>query len=636
MKAKKITFILFMSLCCIMQFTVYGQKNKVQAAIDPYSPDPNPVRTLPGWQYVWGDEFNKAGAVDTTLWHFEEGYIRGNEAQYYQKDNATVANGRLLISGRKEAVLNKFYDPNSTDYRRNTQYSTYTSASINGKSKRYFLFGRIEVRAKIDASNGAFPAIWTTGFNKNWPQNGEIDMMEYYLTSGKPVFTSNFCAGGDLSTDVYAQNWKSVFTDKSYYEAKDPDWINKYHIFRMDWTEDAINLYVDDELRNSINIYDFTNFDGSICFYNPQFMMLDLAMKDFGNGIADNIKFEVDYFRVYQQVVDTEKPSVVTGLTASNIKGSSCDLTWNSSSDNEGVYRYDVYQGGIGDNNFITSTVDTTLNITDLPSGAAIQFYVLALDYAGNYSVISAPLTVKTIKTVTLSSGGAYVIKNVKSSKVISSLNGSSTPGTNLCQVAYTATGAAADLQKWIFTDSGKGYWNIKNKANGLSMDVSGWLTTSGSNICEWTFGDASNQQWKIESPYGTYYTITSNYSSKLLAIKDAAITANAELVQMSASGGTEQQWTIYDPNASAVESVGYNPINLYPNPAKDYVYCSLNQLSGESELSISNTSGQQIFKGEIENTSNVKLDISFFPAGLYVVHIKSNGQNFIGKILKQ
>lgn len=372
--------------------------------IDPYLPDPNLPYEYRGYVYSWGDEFN-GNTLDESIWGFEQGFIRGNELQYYRKENTTVSDGRLLISGKKEKVKNEFYDPTSGDYRKNTEYSEYTSSSLIGKNKRLFLFGRIEVRAKIDPANGTFPAIWTCGYNKDWPNNGEIDIMEYYLANmgnGKePVLTSNFCVGGDPNGNdgVWTQKWNSVFTKKTYYEERfdDPDWINKYHVYRMDWDEERISLYVDDVLRNSIKISDFRNFDGSIAFYNPQFMILNLAIKDHGEGVSENSKFEVDYFRVYQKVVDSEKPTIVKELTASNVTSNSCTLSWEASTDNTGIYRYDVYKNGMADGYFVTSVTSTDVTITNLSSETKMEFSVRALDAYGNYSDITDPVVVTTL-----------------------------------------------------------------------------------------------------------------------------------------------------------------------------------------------------------------------------------------------
>ena len=331
--------------------------------------------------------------MNEELWTFEEGFKRGNEPQNYVKgiDNAIVVDGRLLITAKKERRKNPNYDPTSGDYRMNWEYGEYTSASMNGNQKRFFLFGRTEVRAKIDPSSGSFPAIWTCGNNKEWPLNGEIDIMEFYIHNGEQSLTSNFAAGKKQPWEAI---WNSRWTPLSYYELKDPDWIKKYHVYRMDWDEKEIKLYVDDELRNSIKVEEFLNEDGSIVFHNPQYMWLNLALKDQGRGIdlseTKNIQFEVDYFRLYQKVIDHQKPSKVTNFTAKS-KDGLVNLSWKPSIDTggAGLLRYDLYRGGIGSGYFIGSTTTTSFTEVEVAPGAEMTYYIQALDGVGNYSDVN-------------------------------------------------------------------------------------------------------------------------------------------------------------------------------------------------------------------------------------------------------
>ncbi|MDE5551182.1 MAG: family 16 glycosylhydrolase, partial [Bacteroidaceae bacterium] len=305
-------------------------------------------------------------------------------------ENACVKDGRLVITGRKEKFLNPNYDPMSGDWRKKPQYCDYTSASLIGKNVRHFLFGRIEVRARLTPGNGYFPAIWTCGYNKGWPANGEIDIMEHYwMGDGKEVLTANFAVSKCDSKDAYATQWKSTFTPLAYYTGKDKDWLKKYHVWRMDWDEDSISLYVDDELRNRINIKEFRNLDGSIAFYNTQYMWLNLALKNFGQGIDDNQIFEVDYFRVYQPTRDVEIPTTVTNLRVEEVGDTWVRLAWTPATDNIGVYRYDVYTKAMGEGNYKASTADSTITITELVPNTTSIIYVRALDKAGNYSYYS-------------------------------------------------------------------------------------------------------------------------------------------------------------------------------------------------------------------------------------------------------
>ena len=367
------------------------------AQTDPFQPTRDvDIPEIPGYVYCWGDEFDKDGAVDRSLWAFEIGMKRGNEAQCYtdRLDNAYVEGGQLVIVGKKERWLNPNYDPSSDDWRKNTHYASYTSASIYGKDVRHFLFGRVEVRARITPGKGYFPAIWTCGYNRNWPANGEIDIMEHYwLGSGKEVLTANFAVSKCNPNDIYDTNWNSTFTPLTYWTDKDPDWMKKYHVWRMDWDEETITLYLDGEKRNSIKIREMRNGDGTIAFYNPQYMWLNLALKDFGHGIDQEQHFEVDYFRVYQRSKDVDAPSPVSDLHVTEAGDTWAEVEWSPATDNVGIYRYDIYVDGMGSTKFQGSTTACAFTVKGLKPGTRYQLTVRALDKAGNYSPYDIKLT---------------------------------------------------------------------------------------------------------------------------------------------------------------------------------------------------------------------------------------------------
>ncbi len=261
-----------------------------------------------GWELIWSDEFNRDGRPDTTFWNFEHGFVRNNEDQWYQADNAWQSDGLLVIEGRKERLDNPLYVAGSSDWRRSRKYAEYTSASINTAGKVDFLYGRLEVRARIPVGGGAWPAIWTLGNDMEWPSCGEIDIMECYPVDGEPSVLANAAWGRDRRFDA---EWDSSHTPLSHFTAKDKDWASKFHVWRMDWDETSINLYLDDELLNSIPLSKTIN--GTIGnhtnpFKRPQYVLLNLAIGGNNGGKIDDsampMRYEIDYVRIYKK---TEK-----------------------------------------------------------------------------------------------------------------------------------------------------------------------------------------------------------------------------------------------------------------------------------------------------------------------------------------
>ena len=256
------------------------------------------------WKLVWSDEFNAEGKPDSTNWNYEQGFVRNEELQWYQADNAHCKDGLLTIEGRREEVPNPRHNPQAKDWRNSRPQALYTSSSITSRNKKSFLYGRFEVRARIPLARGSWPAIWTLGNTMEWPSCGEIDIMEYYLIKGVPHILANAAWGGEQR---YKAIWDSSTLPLSHFTEPDPDWGSKFHIWRMDWDEQAIKLYLDDELLNEIPLDKTTN--GNLGYYsNPfkqeHYILLNLALGSNGGEPDDTafpLLYEIDYVRVYQK-----------------------------------------------------------------------------------------------------------------------------------------------------------------------------------------------------------------------------------------------------------------------------------------------------------------------------------------------
>ena len=227
---------------------------------------------------VWSDEFNKDGAPDPAKWGYDIGTGHngwGNqEAEYYtdRPQNVHISNGTLKITAVKE------------DY----SGSSFTSARLLTKDKFSFKYGKIEVRAKLPAGAGTWPAIWMLGSNigaTGWPASGEIDIMEHkgrepgkiYGTVHHPHHSGANADGGTVMIQGEA---------------------TAFHTYSADWSPSMIRFYVDDRLY-----YSFPN-SGSLPFNHDFFVLLNLAMGGHFGGPIDpaftSASMEVDYVRVYK------------------------------------------------------------------------------------------------------------------------------------------------------------------------------------------------------------------------------------------------------------------------------------------------------------------------------------------------
>jgi len=254
------------------------------------SPSPSPSAVVPTpsatpavWTAVFQDEFSTPGSLDPAKWGYEIGYVRNDEKQYYtsRSENVRAEGGNLVIEGRKEPY----------------QGYGYTSASINTRGRFEFLYGRVEVRAKLPTGNGTWPAIWMLGTNiseAGWPACGEIDIMEN-------VGFDPLRIHGSVHTAAYNH---TIGTQKTATVTVAKPWED-FHVYAMEWFADRIDVFVDGQ-----KYFTFRNEGtGSRTwpFDKPQFLILNLAIGGTWGGmkgIDDSLfphRLVIDHVRVYRQ-----------------------------------------------------------------------------------------------------------------------------------------------------------------------------------------------------------------------------------------------------------------------------------------------------------------------------------------------
>ena len=234
----------------------------------------------------WSDEFDYTGKPDPRKWGYDlgGGGWGNNELQYYTDhvDNASVGDGVLTITARKQALGGR----------------EYTSARLVSKHKGDFRYGRFEARAKLPSGRGTWPAIWmlpTDWRYGDWPRSGEIDIMEHVGFDPERVHIS-----------VHTGSYNHVAGTQRTATRMVDGVMEDFHLYRVDWTPDAIRGYIDDEpmfeFRNEGTGPDAWPFDQRFHW------LLNIAVG--GNwggkeGIDDSVfpaRMQVDYVRVYRLV----------------------------------------------------------------------------------------------------------------------------------------------------------------------------------------------------------------------------------------------------------------------------------------------------------------------------------------------
>ena len=225
---------------------------------------------------VWSDEFNTDGAPDPTRWGYDlgAGGWGNNESQNYtsRRENSIVQGGSLKINLVKG----------------NYSGSPFTSARLLSKDKYSFQYGRAEIRAKLPAGGGTWPAIWMLGSNISstpWPACGEIDIMEHLGNDLNKIYaTLHYPGRFGGSADGNSRVISNATTE--------------FHKYTLEWSATSIKMLVDDLLIHSV-----TN-TSSLPFNQNFFFILNIAMGGNFGGVIDPAvtaaTMEVDYIRVYQ------------------------------------------------------------------------------------------------------------------------------------------------------------------------------------------------------------------------------------------------------------------------------------------------------------------------------------------------
>ncbi|MFJ3305268.1 ricin-type beta-trefoil lectin domain protein [Streptomyces sp. NPDC086549] len=212
---------------------------------------------------TFSDTFDGAAgsAPDSSKWQTETGdNVNNHERQYYTSGNKNAAldgQGHLVITARRE---------NPAGYQ--CWYGTcqYTSARLNTAGKFNAQYGHVEARMKIPRGQGMWPAFWMLGTPVNWPDSGEIDVMENVgyepSTIHGTIHGPGYSGSGGIGA-AYSLSGGQAFADA-------------FHTFAVDWAPDSITWSVDGTVYQRRTPADLGG--RTWVFNKPFFLILNLAV----------------------------------------------------------------------------------------------------------------------------------------------------------------------------------------------------------------------------------------------------------------------------------------------------------------------------------------------------------------------
>ncbi len=297
------------------------------------------------WSLVWSDEFD-GSSLDPANWTPDIGdgcpNLCGwgnNELEYYRSENIQVTGGNLVLTAKEE-----YYGGRA-----------FTSGKVTTRNKQSFLYGRIEMRAKLPYGNGMWPAFWMMPQDDvygGWAASGEIDIMESANDMSSIGGTLHF--GG-----TYPEN---TSTGGSY-SPGGANFSDDFHVYAIEWEPDVMRWYVDGNLystKYSSQWYSASAPANPRAPFDQEFyIILNAAVGGWYTGctssgcVTDDLpqQFVIDYVRVYEDI-DNFPPTVAITSPAPGAAIPAGDIVIEAAAeDSDGTvvkvefYRNDTYLG---------------------------------------------------------------------------------------------------------------------------------------------------------------------------------------------------------------------------------------------------------------------------------------------------
>lgn len=253
----------------------------------PVAPGVDPSDTAeiddPKWKLAWSDEFD-GPEIDLKSWSHAPPQNRNSEIGYFtsRPENSRIENGNLVIESLKENYRN---------------LAAYTSAELITKGKVGFLYGKLEIYAKLPGGKGAWPAFWLLGEEGAWPANGELDVIEMIGGPNDGATKGENVANGSMHWQDTTGRHKSSGV---HYTLPEGSFTDSYHKIGMLWSKGKIRWYIDDHIYRE---QDITSADYA-AFHKKMYVLLNTSIGGGWPGNPDEttvfpMRYNIDYLRYY-------------------------------------------------------------------------------------------------------------------------------------------------------------------------------------------------------------------------------------------------------------------------------------------------------------------------------------------------
>lgn len=189
--------------------------------------------------------------------------MRNDEMQFYTDANAHCSDGMLRIvaehhpSGVANPDMQWCDGVHSAwcDQVRQPLYTTSSSLQTRQEATGLLTHGQYDARIKIEVAANAWPAWWavgsTTGTAGSWPQDGEIDMLEYrrgHLFMQLAYAKDPHDHGRPVWSPAPKSDGRGHVTGVGDALRLSETWAASFHEYSMVWTSCCIDMYLDGQL----------------------------------------------------------------------------------------------------------------------------------------------------------------------------------------------------------------------------------------------------------------------------------------------------------------------------------------------------------------------------------------------------
>ncbi len=234
----------------------------------------------PGWTLTWEEEFNVDGVIDDAVWSkIPRGTSDWNRHMSDYDPLYDVKEGNLILRGIRNPGIPGDSVP-------------YITGGIFTKDKLGFHRGRIEISARFEDAQGAWPAFWLLPFdNQGWPHGGELDIME--RLNGDSVAHQN----------VHSYYTKNSGQREPVTNAVTPINHGEYNTYGVDLYADSVVFTING--RRTFNYPRIkTDFGWQFPFDQPYYLLLDMQLGGSWVGevnVADlPVALYIDWVRFYE------------------------------------------------------------------------------------------------------------------------------------------------------------------------------------------------------------------------------------------------------------------------------------------------------------------------------------------------